>query len=245
MSECPYCNDTGWIVDEDNNATPCRCYKKRMLNSRIKFANIPEAFKDIRLSSFSLSYYKNKESINEIVDAIKYYINNLDEMKNEGIGLYFWSENKGSGKTRMATSLANEFIYEHEMSVKFATSLDILNEIKRTWNDSDDYTESKLLDYLTTVEVLVIDDFGTEVHKDWIDDKFYQIINRRYISKLITLFTSNYSLDDLNYDDRITNRIKERVYQIHFPEESIREGIAAARQAKMMKEIGANGNKGT
>lgn len=212
-----------------------------MLNNRIKFANIPEAFKDIRLSSFKTGYYGNKSIISEVVDTIKYYLENIDEMKEEGIGLYFWSSTKGSGKTRMATSLANEFIYNHDMSVKFATSLDILSEIKKTWED-EETSESKLLDYLTSCEVLVIDDFGTEAHKEWIDDKFYQIINKRYIGKLITIFTSNYGLDELNYDDRITNRIKERVYQVHFPEESIRESIAVARHTKMMKEIGANGN---
>lgn len=237
---CSLCNDTGWIVDENNNARQCKCYKMRMLNSRIKFANIPESFKDIRLNSFKTGYYKDKTLINDVVKVIKYYTENLEEMANEGIGLYLWSETKGSGKTRMATSLANEFIYEHEMSVKFATSMDILNEIKRTW-ESDDYSESKLLSYLTSCEVLVIDDFGTETHRDWIDDKFYQIINKRYIDKLITIFTSNHNLDDLEYDNRITNRIKERVYQVHFPEESIRSGIAQARQQKMMKEIMANG----
>lgn len=237
MTSCKLCNDTGWIIDKNNVATPCKCYIMRMLNSRIKFADIPGAFKNIRLSTFNVGYYKDKECIGEVINTIKYYVNNLNEMVNDGVGLYLWSERKGSGKTRMATSLANEFLYEYGMSVKFATSLDIINEIKRTW-ENDGYSESKLFDYLTTTEVLVIDDFGTETHRDWIDDKFYQIINKRYIEKLVTIFTSNSKLENLSYDDRITNRIKERVYQIHFPEESIRDGIAAARQNKLIKEIG-------
>lgn len=236
---CKICNNTGWIVDENNVAVPCKCRSKRILNNRIKFASIPEAFKDIRLSTFSLSYYSDKATINEVVQTVKYYLNNLDEMELEGVGLYLYSATKGSGKTRLATSLANELIYEHDMGVRFATSLDIIQEIKSTWNKSEEtYSESKLIHYLTTVEVLVIDDFGTEVHKDWIDDKFYQIINKRYIEKLITIFTSNYSLSELEYDSRITNRIKERVYQVHFPEESLRDSIAVARQVKMLKEIG-------
>ena len=36
------------------------------------------------------------------------------------------------------------------------------------------------------------------------------------------MYTSNLSLDDLRYDDRITNRIKERTFQLPFPEESVR-----------------------
>ena len=210
-------------------------------DNKIQFANIPDAFKDIRLASFNLGYYKTKTEISESIKIIKYYLNNLDEMKNEGIGLYLWSETKGSGKTRMATSLANELLNEYDMTVRFATSLDIISEIRATWDkDSEIGSESQLMKYLTDVEVLVIDDFGTEkrdTRQNWIDDRFYQIINKRYMNKLITIFTSNYSVDSIMYDSRITNRIKERVYQLHFPEESIRDGIAAARQRKLINSI--------
>lgn len=228
-------------MDENNIATPCKCYKEKLLINKIHFANIPDSFKDIRLSSFNRGYYKNKNDIDEVIKIIKYYLQNLSDMKQEGIGLYFWSDTKGSGKTRMATSLANELIYENEMFVRFVTSLDIISEIKATWEkESELGSESQLMRYLKTVEILVIDDFGTEKRDDrqnWIDDKFYQIVNARYMSKLITIYTSNMSVDQLMYDSRITNRIKERVYQIHFPEESIRDGIAAARQRKLNQEI--------
>ena len=162
-------------------------------------------------------------------------------MKAEGIGLYLYSDTKGSGKTRMATSLANELIYEHDMSVRFATSMDIISEIKASWDGmSEVENEAKLIRYLTSVEVLVIDDFGIEKRdskQNWIDDRFYQIINQRYLDRLITIYTSNYPLDKLMYDERIKNRVMERVYQLHFPEESIREGIATARQMKMEKSL--------
>lgn len=235
------CGGTGWIIDENNNARECKCYKERIKQNKIEFANIPVAFKDIRLESFDISYYNDQKSIKEVVDLVKYYLENLDTMREEGIGLYLYSETKGSGKTRFATSLANELINKHEINTRFVTSLDIISEIKATWErDTEFQSESQLMRYLTTVDVLVIDDFGTEQHKDWLDDKFYQIINKRYIEKLITIFTSNYELNQLKYDQRILNRIVERVYQVHFPEQSIRNGIASARQRKYEKER-ANG----
>lgn len=222
----------------DNNVVSCDCRNNLIRYNRIQFANIPVAFKDIRLNTFNTGYYENKEQINIVVKIIKYYLEHLETMKAEGIGLYLFSETKGSGKTRMATSLANELMQEHDMTVRFTTSLDILSEIKATWNNDAEFkSESQLLHYLNTAEVLVIDDFGTENIKDWKDEKFYQIINTRYISKLITIYTSNYSLDELEYNDRITNRIKERVYQVRFPEESIRDGIAAAREKQMIKDM--------
>ncbi len=156
--------------------------------------------------------------------------------------------------------------------MKFATSMNILAEIRRTYDNDSEYTESQLLDALVMAEVLVVDDFGTEKATQWVRDKFYQIVNSRYVERKITIFTSNEPIlvmaevlvvDDfgtekatqwvrdkfyqivnsryverkitiftsnepiqgLDYDERITNRIKERCYQIDFPEESVREHI--------------------
>ena len=84
----------------------------------------------------------------------------------------------------------------------------------------------------------MIDDFGTEQQeKPWINEKFYQIINNRYIDKKITIFTSNTALGDLKFDERITNRIKERAFQIPFPEESVRDIIAKDNMRELVRGI--------
>jgi DNA replication protein DnaC len=241
---CPLCHD-GWILLEDENgslvARECDCRKERVKNSRLKFANIPESFKDMELKTFRTDVYrlkKSKEDINIVVGIIKAYLNELDTQKAQGMGLYIFSSTKGSGKTRLAASISNELLKKYNMQVKFAVSTAIINEIKKTWDKKSEYTESKLLYDLGNTEVLVIDDFGTEDIKGWINERFYSIINDRYINKKITIFTSNYALSDLKYDDRITNRIKERTYQLPFPEESVREYIAEKNNADMINKLG-------
>ena len=207
-NSCPKCNGQGWIWIDKNTVKECECRQEMLTNNKVKFAAIPEAFRDLRLDSFRTSYYKDQESIRQIVEVIKEYLRDIEQMRKDGVGLYIWSKTKGSGKTRLVTSLANELIYEHDMKVKFITSLDIIAEIRATWDKTAEFTsESKLMEYLTTVEVLVIDDFGTETHKDWLDDKFYKIINTRYVNQLITIFTSNERLNNMDYDERITSRI--------------------------------------
>ncbi len=75
-----------------------------------------------------------------------------------------------------------------------------------------------MLDALCTTDILVIDDFGVERPADWINDKLYQILNERYINRKVTIFTSNESLETLQYDDLASpNRIKERTYQYRIP----------------------------
>lgn len=244
--KCPICQDTGleWIPDGGQGTVrECRCgiRKKQIVNSRLLFANVPESFKEVRMSNFSETIYNGTSSKNKIhtaVKAVNYWLDRFEDMKDQGIGLYLHSTTKGSGKTRMAASIANELIYDKKIQVKFSTSLQILSEIKRTWNDQGTWcNESKTLDFLCTSEILIIDDFGVEQVKSWIQERFYQIVNSRYVDKKITIFTSNASISALKYDDRIISRIKERTFQIPFPEESVRDIIARRNMLELANGI--------
>ena len=244
---CPICHGIGWEVIPDGGQGTCReckcgIYQRQIMKSRLSFADIPESFKDTRLESFNTNAYEDAKSRNKAetaVKAINYWLNDFEGMKERGMGLYLYSETKGSGKTRMAVSIANELMYEKHIQVKFATSLQILNEIKASWDKREsEYSENRLLDFLSTTEVLIIDDFGTESSdKSWINERFYHIINSRYIDKKITIFTSNSRLDLLQYDGRITNRIKERTFQVPFPEESVRDIIAKQNMGELISGI--------
>ncbi len=233
-SKCPDCNGSGWVLTEENGITyakECNCgiRKKEALKKSLQFASIPEAYSKVRMDSFRKDIYRRDESrliIEKDIKAVRWWLDNIQDMKEQGTGLYLYSGAKGSGKTRMAVSIANELIYSKGMTVKFATSIQILNEIKASWKEEDGLTEHRLLNDLSEAEVLIIDDFGIETVKDWIEEKLYHIINARYINRMITIFTSNLSMDELDYDDRIINRIKEKNFPLTFPNESVRDYIA-------------------
>lgn len=240
---CPICHGDEWvleIIDGKEVATPCICRAKAIRKRRMAFAELPDGLSDIRLASFSISVYTNEESRQKARIAcqiVKEYLDMFEDAKRNGMGLYICSETKGSGKTRMAASIANELMEKHDTQVKFSTSMRILTEIRRSYDPGTAMTESQLLSALSTTEVLIIDDFGTERVTDWVKDKFYEIINSRYVDKKVTIFTSNEPIEDLKYDDRITNRIKEMCYQVNFPEESVRDHIADKNMQDMMDKV--------
>lgn len=239
--ECPICKGLGWVLEINEEgqveAKSCKCREEEIMRRRISFAEIPPAYKDAYLSNFSLSVYKDPESKNTAkaaCDKVKTYLEWFSGCKQDGLGLYFYSKTKGSGKTRMAASLAHKFLYTY--IVKFATSSKILTEIKRTYDKSSEQSESDLLDALVTADILFIDDFGNEKPTGWVNDKLYHIVNERYINKKLTFFTSNSSIEDLDYDDRIKSRVQGMTYQIPFPEESVRKNQAEERN----KALGAS-----
>ena len=57
------------------------------------------------------------------------------------------------------------------------------------------------------------------------------------IEKRITIFTSNYRMDDLKLDDRIVNRIEKMALPIEFPAESIRSAIARKENSDLLDRL--------
>lgn len=245
---CPICKGSGWKTTVDKEGyeiyKKCECglLRDKICESRSESSGIPEKYKVARLSRFSLDVYQ-QEGSKELIDftyaCIQCWLRDFEEMEQKGMGLYLFSGTPGSGKTFMAACLANELIRENGKRVRFATSMDIIEEIKRSWDFSSGHSESQVLQELTDTDVLIIDDFGVEQPKNWIAERFYQIINARYTLKKITIITSNLSVEDLKYDSRIKNRVQERTYQLPFPEESIRGQIARENMSDMMNRVKA------
>lgn len=243
---CSLCNDQEWIYDREKNlAIPCKCQEINRLNRRIKFGNLPEYLKDESFENFKTECYQNKPIINYALKQIKVWLNNPKEFMEKGIGLYVYSNTKGSGKTKIVSCIANYLMLQKSVPVKFMTTLQLLQEIKNTWGENNE-KESRLIDGLITVNVLIIDDLGVEVEKgskSWIEDRFYHIINERMLRKLPTIYTSNMAIHELPYQDRIVSRIQGNTIRVTFPEESIRKMIGLSNEQKMLNMIKGEMNK--
>lgn len=245
---CEKCRDTGWeMVKEPDGHEFCRecsCgYLQRYrLNGRLKFATIPKEFEGQTVDNFQTDCYstaENRELAAMAQTIAKRYVEKFDEIQETGKGLYFYSRVKGSGKTRLAVSIANDLIEKKFIQAKFATTIQILDQIKATWGgiSKNEESEQKLIHDIVSVPVLVIDDIGVEAVKDWINERFYNILNGRMIEKRVTIFTSNCKIEELNFDDRITNRIVKMALPVQFPNESIRTAIARKENDDLLDRL--------
>ena len=245
---CEKCRDTGWeMVKEPDGHEFCRecsCgYLQRYrLNGRLKFATIPKEFEGQTVDNFQTDCYStaaNRELAAMAQTIAKRYVEKFDEIQETGKGLYFYSRVKGSGKTRLAVSIANDLIEKKFIQAKFATTIQILDQIKETWGgiSKNEESEQKLIHDIVSVPVLVIDDIGVEAVKDWINERFYNILNGRMIEKRVTIFTSNCKIEELNFDDRITNRIVKMALPVQFPDESIRTAIARKENDDLLDRL--------
>lgn len=221
-------------------AKNCKCVeqaiKQAKLAKTLSFASIPPEFTGVKVNDFDCLVYKTSNSVNTATAArkiTKNYILEFDSFRDNGKGLYYYSREKGSGKTMLALALGNALINMHGMSVKFVTTPELFSEIKKTYDKGSEFKESQLIDSLKDVQVLILDDIGTEKMSGWVNEILYQILNTRMTSKLVTIFTSNVHMSQLNHDDRIKSRIEKMSFPVQMPEESIRKQMAIRENEEM------------
>jgi DNA replication protein DnaC len=72
----------------------------------------------------------------------------------------------------------------------------------------------KVLAPVFEADVLVLDELGATVPTDWVRDTMYQIINKRYNDKKLTIFTTNYSDKNKELEERVTYRLRSRLFEM-------------------------------
>ncbi|MFC4737519.1 primosomal protein DnaI [Bacillus daqingensis] len=100
----------------------------------------------------------------------------------------------GVGKTFLVSAIANEFA-DQEVETMLVYTPDFLRELKSGIADGS-YQDK--LDNVKRASVLILDDIGAETMTPWVrDEVFGSLLQFRMMEKLPTVFTSNFSLDDL------------------------------------------------
>lgn len=116
----------------------------------------------------------------------------------------------GRGKTHLALAAARKAKYM-QYTVLSIKSINLLNRLRRCYSSSNEELEIEVMDVLKRVEVLVIDDIGTEKPTGWVLEKLYEIIDSRHgKSSLTTIFTTN--LDGEEMQRKLGAALTSRIY---------------------------------
>lgn len=123
------------------------------------------------------------------------YVRNWYEKKEKGQGLYFYGD-CGTGKTHLAAAISLELI-KKQVPVIFKTDIDLLSELKKTFDGNGDATEHEILELYRQADLLVIDDLGKQNPTNWALPILSNIINDRYEDMRPVIVTTNYSDSEL------------------------------------------------
>lgn len=230
--ECNNCQDTGYIKTSSGSVL-CPCIKQRLYNIQYNNSNIYDLqnqnFEKFRLDYYSdtpdLQKYDSDVSPRENITKIKNICNNfIENFDNPDESNLLFCGNSGLGKTFLSSCIANEIIQKGK-TVLYQTAPIMLDNII-------DYkfgkTDNNILKTISTVDLLIIDDLGTETKNNLKLTELFNIINSRLLNQnnkiTKTIISTNLSLQDLyrTYEERILSRIIGNYKACYFYGEDIR-----------------------
>jgi DNA replication protein DnaC len=179
------CDGEGLLFDvATNTAYDCQCRPQLLANRKARSlsAVIPKRYRD---SSFERPPVTDIDLA--IVAATRRFANTIDTQLDKGRGLWFMGP-VGTGKTTLAM-LVSKAALAAGRSVAIYSLPRLLNLIRDTY--STDGGHGSLLDQLTAVDLLHIDDVGAERTSDWVLEELYSIVNARYEDQRSIVITTN------------------------------------------------------
>lgn len=191
----------------------------------------PEYFESRTLDRFSVGLYsfgENQHKAQAAYDTVKKYIEGYSMIvaQYNGGGLYFYSKERGSGKTFLSTILGNE-LSKRGRRVRWYSMTNLLQEIKACYDRESSTSSADIINLCRNCEVLILDDIGVEKQSAWVNETMYTILDYRMTQCKPTIFTSNHRPHELSYDERIIDRITRMTELVEMPEESIRKKLNA------------------
>ena len=190
---CKICDDRGYI-----DGHICSCLQEELRKQIIAESNITNR-------NFTFDASTETERLNSIVYKVAKEICTSGEMN------ILLTGNTGSGKTYLLTACAN-LCADVGKSVLFVTAY-TLNGMLLDAHLSDLATHKAIMDSIVDVDVLLIDDLGTEnVYKNVTAEYFFSVLNERIARKKQTFISTNLTLQDIRerYDERIFSRIVDQ-----------------------------------
>lgn len=231
--ECADCNDTGYITNL-YESTMCHCLKQKLFNLEYNKSNLSNLDKE-NFEHFSFDLYSNEineekyhskisprnniEIINKLSNK---FINNFDNPDQKNL---LFTGNTGLGKSFLSSCIANELLKKGK-TVLYQTAPVMLDTIM-DYRFGKENVSKDIYDNLLNVDLLIIDDLGTECINNMKFSELFNIINTRLLNSnkvTKTIISTNLSLDNLfsTYDERIVSRLVGNYDICYFFGEDIR-----------------------
>jgi DNA replication protein DnaC len=181
-----------------------RYYKARLLYSN---SNLP-------ISAYEITKLIPEKQDEKVFDICKNYQDNIQEHVQEGHGIYLHSSNAGNGKTTWAYKILHKYVEEisktdKDGSVYYVNVAQLFEFLRVNMNNKEEVAEVEKR--ILGASLVIFDDLGVESPTSWVTEKLYTYVNRRYVEKKASIFTSNLSLVEVQ--KRLGNRIFDRILE--------------------------------
>lgn len=218
---CPTCRDAGYLrydvpPDHPNFGKLVACpicgptrqreYQARVAEQISRECGLGDLQRHMTFETFEA--YPGNEAVLE--ESTRFAREGIDA----GAWLVIQGKETGTGKTHLLAAIANAAI-ARGVPTFYAYTTELLDHLRAGYRrtDGDDGEEAAAGDFqerwnrIKSVRLLLVDDFGVEVHKPWVRERFEALFDARLRDGLPTAVTTNLTGPDwLRLSDRIRDR---------------------------------------
>ena len=217
--------------DEQEYEIQKRKHFRDVINKLYKQNYTERKFQNLNFENFNIN------SGNEIAVKVANDYTNKCITKVQTKGLIITGES-GIGKTHLAASIANKLI-ENDKIVLMGRLTTLLDMIKETFRDNTK-SENELIELYSNVDMIIIDDLGTEKISQWALEKLYTIIQNRNENRLPIIITTRFDKQGLierfsqSQDEQLVDAIISKLYQMCYgiTLKNIKEKASTSDQTK-------------
>ena len=201
---CPLCQDTGYV-----DGKKCQCFLKLQGELLYRQSRMGAVLERENFSKFQLERFDNIEklgqcgnkTLREYMKEIRDYLTNYCEEYPKNNRSILFTGSTGTGKTYFLHSIAKALL-DRGVSVLYFTATGLFEYFSKRMREED--TE----DYIEEVDVILIDDLGTEFSNSFTTSRFFALLNQRILDRKTILISTNLNFKELRemYSDRVVSR---------------------------------------
>jgi DNA replication protein DnaC len=115
----------------------------------------------------------------------------------------------GTGKSHLAASIMHALMPKY--GTRYMTCMDMIRSIRDTWRKGSEMSETQVLNELTKLDLLVIDEVGVQYGTDGEQTIIFDILDRRYREEMPVVLLTNQDAKGFRefIGDRCHDRLKE------------------------------------
>ncbi|MFI3251859.1 MAG: ATP-binding protein [bacterium] len=193
--KCKVCNDLHFIIDDSGNTVRCKCKLEEDILVNMKRSGMNNLLEH-KVGNFVATEDWQKQLKNMAISYAK-------DTENKWFVLLGQS---GAGKTMVCSALANKCLSDGEMVNYIQWDLFIRTLKSNMFNNDNMYLEE-----VKKIQTLYIDDLFKGKISEYDLEICFDIINFRYVNKLRTIVSSEYTFTQLN---EIDSAIAGRMYEM-------------------------------
>ncbi|HHX64594.1 MAG TPA: ATP-binding protein [Chloroflexi bacterium] len=210
---CPLCGGVGFVRLKVpvghrlfGKAVSCRCRRREIQDHRLD--RLREASNLRHMTGMTFDTFQVEGHDSPVVSfSLGDALHTAREFAENPSGWLLFIGPYGCGKTHLAAAIANRAL-ERGVPVLFVVVPDLLDHLRAAYAPSSPVTYDELFDQVRNVELLILDDLGTQNATSWAAEKLFQILNYRYNARLPTVITTNQTIGDM--DPRLASRLKHQ-----------------------------------